>query len=67
MEIYPSDLERYLRELSIAINVCKNTAMLFPKVGRHIPTPRPVHLFGDPFHCLDNSRNLGVAFDKQLT
>jgi len=67
MEIYPSDLERYLRELRIAINVCKSSAMLFAKVGRRIPTPRPVKFFGDPIHCVDTSRNLGVAFDKQLT
>ena len=66
MEIYPSDIERYLRELRIATNVCKSTTMFFGKVGECILTPRPVQLFGDPIHCIDSSRSLGVNLDKQL-
>jgi hypothetical protein len=46
LESYLSDLERWLKEWRIAINVSKSTAMLFTR--RRIHKPRPVQLFGEP-------------------
>jgi hypothetical protein len=48
LESYLSDLERWLREWRIAINVSKSNAMLFPKAAWRIPRPRPVHFPGEP-------------------
>jgi retron-type reverse transcriptase len=46
LESYLSDLERWLKEWRIGINVSKSTAMLFTR--RRIQKPRPVQLFGEP-------------------
>jgi hypothetical protein len=48
LETYLSDIERWLSEWRIAINVSKSSAMLFAKTGRRVPKPRPVQLFGKP-------------------
>ena len=45
LEAYLSDLERWLTEWRIAINVSKSSAMLFAKTGRRIPKPRAIQLF----------------------
>jgi hypothetical protein len=42
LETYPNDLERWLREWRIAINVSKSYAMLFDKAAWRVPRPRPV-------------------------
>jgi hypothetical protein len=39
LELYLSDLQRWLREWRIAIIVSKNNAMLFTKAGRCILKP----------------------------
>jgi hypothetical protein len=63
-EKYLSDLERWLREWRIAINVSKSSAMLFAKAGRCIPAssalrrPNPK---GHTTHCL------GMNLDTRLT
>jgi len=62
LETYLSDLERWLREWRIAINV-----MLFAKDGRRISKPWPAQLFGEPIQWVDTARYLGVTFDKRLT
>jgi hypothetical protein len=43
-ESYLGDLERWLREWRIAINISKSNAMLFAKVGWLVAKPRPVQL-----------------------
>ena len=48
LEIYLSDLERWLRKWRIAINVSQSSAMLSAKAGRRIPKSRPAQLFGEP-------------------
>jgi hypothetical protein len=48
LEAYLSDLERWLSEWRIAINISKSSAMLFAKTGRHILKSRAVQLFGEP-------------------
>ena len=67
LETYFSYLVRWLRELRIAINVSKSTAMLFAKAGRSIPKLRPVWLFGEPIQWVDTSRYLRVTFTMRLT
>ena len=41
--------------------------MLFAKVSRRIPKPRPVQLFGEPIQWCDTARYLGVTSDTRLT
>jgi hypothetical protein len=66
LETYLSDLERWLSEWRIAINVSKSSAMLFVK-ARRIQQPRPVRLFGEPIQWVNEARYLGVTLDKRLT
>jgi hypothetical protein len=60
-----SDLERWLKEWRIAINVSKSTAMLFTRW--RIQKPRPVQVFGEPILWVDAARYLGVILDTRLT
>jgi len=64
LEIYLSDLERWLSDWRIAINVLKSSTMLFAKTGRCIPKPRSVQLFGQPIQRVDGVRYVGVTLDK---
>ena len=61
LESYLSDLEWWLRVWTIVINVSKSIVMLFAHADRHILTPRPVQLCGEPIHWVDTTRYLGVA------
>ena len=66
LESYLRDLERWLREWRIAINVSKCTAMLLAKTSR-IPKPQPVQFFGKAIHFVDTTRYLWVSLDTRLT
>ena len=65
LESFLGDLDRWLREWRIAINVSKSTAMSFS--SRRIQNPRPALLFGEPIVWVDTTRYLGVTFYKRLT
>jgi hypothetical protein len=67
LEIYLRDLEWWLSEWRIAINVLKSSALLFAKTGRRIRKPRSVQLFAQPIQWVDGVRYLGVTLDKWLT
>jgi hypothetical protein len=67
LEIYISNLERWLREWRIAIKVSKSSAMLFAKAAWRIRKFRLVYLFGVPIYWVKDLRYLGVTFDSQLT
>jgi hypothetical protein len=67
LETYLSDLELWLSEWRVAINVSKSSAMLFAKTGRRIPNPRAVQLFGESIEWVDDVRYLGMTLDKRLT
>jgi hypothetical protein len=67
LEEYLEELELWLAQWRIAINVTKSAAMLFVKRGRRLPVPRPVHLFGEPIRWVDRTRYLGVTLDARLT
>ena len=41
--------------------------MLFAKTSRHIPKPKPVQLFIEPFTCIDTIHYLGALPVKLLT
>ena len=46
LESYLNDLQRWLSEWRIAINVSKSTAIIFARAGRRFIQPQPVTLFG---------------------
>jgi hypothetical protein len=60
MKSYLNDLQRWLSEWRIAINVSKSSA------GRRFIQPRPVTLFGEPIEWVETTRYLGVTLDKRL-
>jgi hypothetical protein len=67
LETYLSDLERWLSEWRIAINVSKSSAMLFAKAGRRFQQPQSPRLFGEPIHWVIEAHYLGVTLDIRLT
>jgi hypothetical protein len=67
LESYLNDLQRWLSEWRIAINVSKSYAIIFARAGRRFIQPRPVRLFGDPIEWVDIIRYLGVTLDTRLT
>ena len=48
LESYLNDLQRWMSEWRIAINVSKSSAMIFARAGWRFIQPRPVKLFGEP-------------------
>ena len=66
-ETYLGDLERWLSEWWIVINVSKNSVMLFAKTGRCTPKTRSVQLFGESIQLVDGARYLGMTLDERLT
>ena len=62
-----SNLQRWLSEWRVVINVSKNSAIIFARAGRRFIQPRPVTLFGEQIKWVDTTRYLGVTLDKRLT
>jgi len=67
LESYLNDLQRWLSEWRIAINVSKSTAIIFARAGRRFIQPGSVTLFGEPIEWVDTTRYLGVTLDTRLT
>jgi len=67
LESYLNDLQRWLSEWRIAINVSKSTAIVLARAGRRFIQPRPVTLFGEPIEWVNRTRYLGVTLDKRIT
>jgi len=63
LESYLNDLQRWLNDWRIAINVSKSTAIIFARAGRRFIQPRPVTLFDEPIEWVDTARCLGVTLD----
>ena len=61
-----NDLQRWLSECRIAINVSKSTAIIACARRRFIQ-PRKVTLLGEPIKWVDTTRYLGLTLDKGLT
>jgi hypothetical protein len=57
---YLNDLQRWLSEWRIVINVSKSTAIIFARAP-------PVTLFGEPIQWVDTTRYLGITLDTRLT
>ena len=66
LESYLNDLQRWLSEWRIAINVSKSSAMIFARAVRRFIQPRPVTLLGEPIQWVETTRYLGVILDKRL-
>jgi hypothetical protein len=66
LESYLNDLQRWLSEWRIAINVSKSTAIIFAHAGRRFNQLLPVTLLGEPIEWVDTTRYLGVTLDKGL-
>jgi hypothetical protein len=66
LESYLNDLQRWLGEWRIAINISKSTAIIFVRAEWHFIQPRPIRLFGEPIEWVDRTHYLGVTLDKRL-
>jgi hypothetical protein len=66
LESYLNDLQRWLSEWRMAINVPKSTAIIFARAGRRFIQPRPVGLFEERIEWVDSTRYLGVTLDTRL-
>jgi hypothetical protein len=67
LESYLNDIQRWLSEWRIAINVSKSSAIIFVRAGWRFIQLRPVTLFGEPIQWIETTRYLGVTLDKQFT
>ena len=67
LESYLNELQRWLSEWRIAINVSKSTAIIFARTGRRFIQPRPVTLFGELTQWVDTTRYLELTLDTRLT
>jgi hypothetical protein len=63
---YLNDLQRWLSDWRITINVSKSTVIIFMHARRRFIQPRPVTLFGEPIQWVDTTRYLGVTLDTRL-
>jgi hypothetical protein len=59
LESYLNDLQRWLSEWRIVVNVSKNTAIIFARAGRRFIQPQPVTLFGETIEWVETTRYLG--------
>jgi hypothetical protein len=66
LEAHLNDLQRWLTEWRISINVSKSTAIILARAGRRFIQPRPDTLFGEPIQRVDTTRYLGVNLDTRL-
>jgi hypothetical protein len=67
LEAYLNDLQCWLTEWKLAIDVSKSTATIFARARRRFIQPRQVTLFGEPIEWVDTTRYLGVTLDTRLT
>jgi len=67
LESYLNEIQRWLSEWRIAINVSKSNTIIFAGVVRRFIQPRPVILFGEPNHRVETTRYLVVNLHKRLT
>jgi hypothetical protein len=67
LESYLNDLQRWLSEWRIALNVSKTRAIIFARAGLRFVQPRPINLFEEPIEWVETIRYLGVTLDKRLT
>jgi hypothetical protein len=66
LESYFNDLQQWLCQWRIAINISKRTAKIFARAGRRFIQPRPVTLFGEPMQWADTTLYLWVTINTLL-
>jgi hypothetical protein len=66
LESYVNDLQWWLSEWRIAINVSNSTVIIFAHARQHFIQPQPMTLFWEPIQWVDKIRYLGVTLDTQL-
>ena len=59
LETYLNDLQLWLSEWRITINVSKSSSIIFAGSGLRFIQPRPVTLFGEPIQRFETTRYLG--------
>jgi hypothetical protein len=59
LESYLNDLQRWLSEWRIALNVSDSTAIIFARAGRRFIQPRPGTLFVEPNQLVRRNSSLG--------
>jgi hypothetical protein len=59
LESYLNDLQRWLSEWRIAINVSNSSAIIFARAGRRFIHPRPVPFFGETIQWVETTLYLG--------
>ena len=67
LESYLNDLQRWLSEWRITINISKSITEILTCAGRHFIPPRLVTLFGEPIQWVDTTSYVGVTLDTRLT
>jgi hypothetical protein len=67
LESYLNDLQRWLSEWRIAINVSQSTAIIFARAERRFIKHQPVTLFGESIQWVHTTRYPGVNLDTRLT
>ena len=66
LESYPNDVQQWLSEWRMAINISKSTVIIFAKAGWCFTQPGPVTIFREPLKWVDTTRYLSVTLDTQL-
>ena len=64
LETYLINLQRWLMEWRIDINVSKSSAIIFGRAGRRFIQPRPVTIFWESIKSVDSTRYLGETLEK---
>jgi len=67
LESYLNELQRWLSEWRIAINVSKSTAIIFVRAGLHFIQPRSVTLLGEPIEWVDTIRFFGACTGRLIS
>ena len=67
LESYLNDLQRWLSDWRIDINVTKSPEIIFARAGRRFIQPRPLTLFDEPIELVETTCYLGVTIDTRLT
>ena len=67
LQTYLSNLQRWLMEWRIAINVFKSSDIILARAGRCFIQPRPATLFGELIKWVVTTPYLGMTLDKRVT
>jgi len=66
LDSYLNDLQRWLSDWRIAINVTKCNDIIFARAGRRFTQSRSLTMFGVPIEWVDTTRHLGMTLETRL-